>query len=523
MQQPVQIYNNNVYLSPEVILPVFRKGTHKVVDKVIAGSGFTTAFSEIESERGCVDVLIAPNVAVVKGKEEKYKRDYKDGGKTMAFVYGGSDVTDIEFETADIIFFVADSFLLSIKRLKSIGKTVRNICIDEIHSSQQQSSFRANLRGFESKVNKAFPNSAIVSVSATPNRYMPVDYEIINKYIPQQTIKVTNNSKEAIESIQELLKKGERVIVFSNNNSVFSSLKTRKKKLTSNFVVGKTLLRKLSGKAILEQDDESKLILASSRGFEGFDVEDGKMKDEDGNLIYDENGKTINDPDKKWNVFYIEDRAKKHERFFMSNLYQAINRTRNVAKSIEYCRIDGANLPQPFTKENIDEKVNAFISDEKISAEGKQGKWLKTRNSKRRNQFKEFVIVEFNKDTKKHVIVRDEVAIALYKEYIDSNKTNFEMEFNEFFSKRGISFTDERTNPFAVRGRRLNEDEEAKMLFANRQFILDNDLIPLDYSVKTYVDIDRDYSLKNIIKMFGKHWRLFLNQKNYDGTFKPSQ
>ena len=523
MQQTVQISNNNIYLVPEVILPVFHKGTHKVVDKVVAGNGFTTAFSNIESERGCVDILVAPNVAVVKGKEEKYKRDYKDGGKTMAFVYGGSEVTDLEFETADIIFFVADSFLLSIKRIKGIGKTVRNICIDEIHSSQQQSSFRPNLKGFEDKVNKAFPNSAIVSVSATPNRYMPVDYEIINKYIPQQTIKVTNNSNEAIVRVQELLKKGKRVIVFSNNNSVFSKLKSRKKELSSNFVIGKTLLTKLSGKAKLEQDNESKLILASSRGFEGFDVEDGKMKDEDDNLIYDENGKTINDPNKKWNVFYFEDRNLNHERFYMSNLYQAINRTRNIAESIEYCRIDGTNLPQPFTKENIDEKVNAFISDEIISAEGKQGKWLKTKNSKRRNQFKEFVIVEFNKETKKHIIVRDEVAIALYKEYIDSNKTNFEMEFNEFFSKRGISFTDERTNPFAVKGRRLSEDEEAEMLFINRQFILDNDLIPFDYSVDTFVRLDRDYSLKNIIKMFGKHWRLFLNQKNYDGTFKPSQ
>ena len=482
---------------------MFHKGTHKVVDKVIAGNGFTTAFSEIESERGCVDILIAPNVAVVKGKEEKYKRDYKDGGKTMAFVYGGNKVENIDFDTADIIFFVTDSFLLNINKIKGIGKTVRNICIDEIHSAQQQSSFRANLRGFEGKVNKAFPHSAIVSVSATPNRYMPVDYEIINKYIPQQTIKVTNNSKEAIERVIELLKKGKRVIVFSNNNGVFSKLKSRKNELSSNFVVGKTLLTKLSRKAKLEQDDNSKLILASSRGFEGFDVEDI-----DG---------------EKWNVFYFENRNNKNERFYMSNLYQALSRCRDIAQSIEYCRIEGTNLPQPFTKENIDEKVYAFISDEKISAEAKQGKWIKTKNSKRRNQFKELVIVEFNKDTKKHIIVRDEVAIALYKEYIDSNKTNFEMEFNEFFSKRGISFTDERTNPFAVKGRRLSEDEEAEMLFINRQFILDNDLIPFDYSVDTFVRLDRDYSLKNIIKMFGKHWRLFLNQKNYDGTFKPSQ
>jgi len=497
----ITIENKNKYLTPEIILPIFQKGIHNTVDKTLAGNGFTTAFTNIKSERGFLDILIAPNVAVVKGKEEKYKSEYKDGDKLMAFVYGGSEVSDMDFDTADVILFVADSFLLSIDRLNSLGKEIRNICIDEIHSTHQQSLYRKNIRGFEDKVKGFFPDVALVSVSATPIKYLDVDYRINNAITPSQSVSVTNNASESIERANALLKNGERVLIFTNNANVISRFKNRNKTINAKFVLGNTISLKLTAKAKLVRDDNSKLIIASSRGFEGFDVDDV-----DG---------------EKWNVFYFENRTNEHERFYMSNLYQALSRCRNLAESIEYCRVDGSNLPNVFRGKDIDTEVDKFIADKKISVETKMSS-----NSKKNPRYKcrPFVRFEFDIESKKYTMVRDEVSIALHKEYLDTNKSNFEDEFSEFFKNRGISFINNKTESNSIKGHRMSEEKEVEYMLSNKDFIRDEKLVPFDFYVDTYIrglEI-RNINMEAIVGKYNKHFKLYLNRKNYDGCFTPS-
>ena len=522
----ITIKNENKYLTSELIQPMFHQGEHKTVNKVLTGNGFTTAFSNLEIERGCVDIIILPNKKAIQSKEESYKIACEKAEKSntriekySAFIYGGSDYTDVDFISADILYFVSDSFLLSIGKINKLeGKRVRNICLDEIHSTQSQSSFRDILEGFEGKVDRLYPNSAIVSVTATPLRYLDVDYVIENTHIIPQTINVTNNAEETIDRIKALQKKGDRVIVFSNNKSIFTQLKNRKNILNGHLIFGSSLALNLSESATMGHDNESKSIMSSSRGHEGFDVKDGFMEDKDGNFILDDNGNKISDPNKKWSVFFFEDRSNEHERFLPSNLYQALSRTRDVAKSIEYCRFENSNPTFGLTVNNIDSKVEKFISNTNISSNAKMSK---SRSKNRNANLIPFVSFNFNTETKGYDVIPNEVSIAVFKEKMDYDKMNFHIEFEEFFNDRGITFADNREAPVKPKSNRRQDDKFIiKTLLSNTKYIDDNELVPFDYQVNSYVNIDRNNrDVKGISKGFLKALNSFLIRKNHNGLY----
>ena len=120
---------------------------------------------------------------------------------------------------------------------------------------------------------------------------------------------------------------------------------------------------------------------------------------------------------KDWNVFFFESRGRGFETFYISNLYQAINRPREGTIYIEYCRSEGTNLRESkITNKSID----GFISDDSKSTENKMKKIYK--------DFHPYVNLKCNNETGFWSIKKDCTAISLLEEakLYDAGFTEFQ-------------------------------------------------------------------------------------------------
>ena len=252
------IKSNHKYLTPEIVESCFVKGKLTSVDKTVTGNGFSTGFLNLKVRDNRMHIMIAPNVAVVEEKEKAYLADlllpleHKDkvfhSENRMKFFYGKG--FDDNFDDAEILVFVADSFIMRRDAIASIAHRIDKVLLDEIHSVHQQSLYRDILVDFENRVvNRFTSNVALVSVTASPILFARVHIKIENKYTPEQTINYSKNRKETIERIKEDISNGENVVVFTNNSGVVYNLSDKNdRSLEAKFVVGTNLFNGIGKK-----------------------------------------------------------------------------------------------------------------------------------------------------------------------------------------------------------------------------------------------------------------------------------
>ena len=206
-----ELLNIDKYISQDILKQCFEIGKHNVVDKVVCGNGFSTAFLMLPPPKGKHNIIIVPNKAVIISKENAFKRGEIDTKNRITFHY--SEGTDVFDAPGDILMFVADTFNIQYKLLLERRESIRSILIDEAHTIEQGASFRYRLRGFYDLITPFLEKSAVVSVTATPNKYSPVDIRIINSDIQPKTIHFTGNKGATLNRIKELIKKGKIVLL----------------------------------------------------------------------------------------------------------------------------------------------------------------------------------------------------------------------------------------------------------------------------------------------------------------------
>ena len=514
------IDSNSKYLAPEIMEQCFESNKTLTTDKQVCGNGASTSFFKMVPQEGKKNILIAPNKQFLINKQAQYDAGSMDTDNRIKFFY--KEGTDSTFDDAEVLVFVADSFMLKEDAIRKLD--VDKVMIDEIHTSEKDSSFRFVLKDFVNKVENIVSTEgrAITCITASPLAFSKVDIKINNTLREDILIHFSRNRVEGIGRIKSLIKKGERVVVFTTNSTTVQGIlesknfKRDKKQTLVNWMVGDSMRKSLAPLVDIKQDDNSKLIIVSSRGFEGIDIAD------------------VNN--EKWNVFFFEDRANEYESFYLSNLYQAINRPREGAKYIEYNRQERIELSKGVDVEGLDKYINRTdISVEKKMSnhysndyEGFYDKELK--GSKEFKQYHPYVIFEAREET--FTIKKDEVSVnlqrekALYDRYFLQIINDEDSPFAEFIADRKISF--KFLNDDQKRYSRYPKDAHKEfMLKHNAEVIAEEDLFGNMYYMvgddrkhyKKVVGKDNDFVRKFYLREFNK----WLMRKNYNGAYKMTE
>lgn len=471
------INNNSKYLTSEIIESCFEYNKHNFVDKVVTGNGFSTGFLNLHVPMGKINIIIAPNKAVIIDKEKAYNNNQLNTKNKIGFFYKESDhKISNDF---NLFMFVADSFFLYSSKLWKIKDKFNYILVDEAHSIEIQSSFRWMLVDFKHKVNKYLSlNTAIVSVTASPNHYTSVDIQIKNKLTPPQTINITPDRNSTIYRIKKDIKAKENIVVATNSMQVIYLLRDRNRNLEANFVVGASLMRGCVGSMKLLENPNSNLTIISSRGFEGYDIHLDNCK-----------------------VYFLEDRAKEHETFYISNLYQAINRTRKGAKYIEY---SVRRMKDIRTSKVTEFQINKFIDNKNLSPENKQTKEYK--------DYHNFVI--FNQDKEgKFTVKKNDVNIDLFNEKLLYDKGLD--DFSKFLNDRNISINYMHEEQIKVPKISIRLDIQIDNLSENKYLIDKYDLFGDEFVLKP-LHTDKFEKYEN-------HIQKYLIRKIYDKGFDKTR
>jgi len=473
------------YLEASLIDSLFKKGKVKHIDKTLCGNGFSTSFLTLKPRKGKRNIIIAPNKAVVISKETAYKNGDLPTNNKIKFFYQESDSKE-GFEDADILFFVADSFVLMERKLKAVNKHIDKVLLDEYHSTQIQSSFRDNLVNFIDQVKDicSHRTTSIVTVTASPNLYAEVDVRLVPDFVPRVDIIMEYDQSKTIQRIREDLENGENVVVCTNASRNVYLLRDEDNRVRARFIMGTTLSRSLYELIKVEHDEEAPLTIVSARGFEGFDID------------Y-----------KEAHVYFLEDRSQSYQTFYLSNLYQAISRTRRGAAYIEYCRQDlSYKRPMPF--KNIDRAVGKFIKRNSISAENK----LK----KKYQHYHPFITWSEN-DRGEFALKKNQAAIDLNHERYLYDYFPDDSAFDEFCKNRNISLitcqgNQDRCTP------RVSEAIKIRNLFDNKDAIKKTGVYDDSYRLNPEETI-RASTIKPLQHQYLKYLKTFIRRKNYDQEY----
>ena len=476
-----EIFNNDKYITQDTLSKCFSLGEVKSVDKVICGNGFSTAFINSDVPKGKINIIIVPNRAVIMSKEASYKENPTKN--KIKFFYKGSKDTGTDIFDANVLMFVADSFLLMSSSFELKKDLINWVLIDEFHSVEIQSSFRYMLVDFKNKVKSIVGSKvALTTVTATPNLFSKVDIVIKNKFISELKINIVNDFERTIKNAKKLIKENKKVLICTNNKNVIYSLRDKDNSLKADYIIGSGLASSVVELVKIEQDNDSNLKIVSSRGFEGFDIlGDG------------------------YTVFFFENRDsfQDFETFYISNLYQAINRTRQGAENIYYCRkeVENARL-NPFN--DIDKDIDFFVNRKDLSVEQKQK--LKF------DVFKKFVIFTQNKDEfsdnyGEFTISKNEASISLFKETLVYDKPFPSKEFKTFLKERKITIIENRVTQKKLKDIKLKEIYKEDRLLINTKFIDDLDLFGSDYILTPFYSED--------VKGYYNQLKQYLRRKHY--------
>jgi len=476
-----ELQNNERYLTPSIVLQCLNKGKTTHVDKVICGNGFSTGFLNLRPSPGSVNILIAPNRAVIIGKEHQHivKSQLEDTIPTK-FFYKGSQ--DYNTEDAEILCFVSDSFLEYRSQINKIKDKINFILIDEYHSTIIQSAFRNKLVDLVKNIRGIVGGCpGITTVTATPLYHSDIDVRIKtnDRFIKPIDINITNDEVNAVKQIKGLLKANKNVIVATQSLRVIYNLRDQNNTLEADFVIGDKLMSSVVEVVLVKENDRSNLKIISSKGFEGFDV-------------YGED----------FHVFFFEDRSHRTTTFYLSNLYQAINRCRDGVKYIEYIRLDlDEKRKEPF--KNIDKAVNRFIGRSDISVHQKQRSEF--------DHYKRFVIFNQSEDGS-FVIEKNKEGIALFKETLLYDNRNISVNFSSFLKERKINLIDKRNINNRLPKVRAASKLKKETLYNNRFLIKNIGLFDEDYNFIA-VTTDKKEDVVERIKTY-------LRRKNYDGNYQ---
>ena len=476
-----ELQNNERYLTPSIVSQCLNKGKTTHVDKVICGNGFSTAFLNLRPAPGSVNILIAPNRAVIIGKERQHiiKSQLEDTIPTK-FFYKGSQ--DNNTEDAEILCFVSDSFLEYKSQIDKIKDKINFILIDEYHSTIIQSAFRKKLVNLIENIRGVVGECpGITTVTATPLYHSDIDIRIKtnDRFINPIDVNITNDEVNAVNHIKTLLKADKNIVVATNSKTIIYNLRDENNTLEADFVIGDTLMSSVVELVQVKQNDRSNLKIISSKGFEGFDV-------------YGDD----------YNVFFFEDRSKEYSTFYLSNLYQAINRCRDGVKYIEYIRLDlNKKRKEPF--KNIDKAVSRFVNRSDISVHQKQRIEFE--------HYKPFVIFSQSKDGT-FKINKNKDGIALFKETLLYDNRSISNNFLSFLKERKINLIDKRNINNRLPRVQTPTKLKKETLYNNRFLIKDIGLFNEDYMFMSVSTDKKEDVLKRI--------KTYLRRKNYDGCYQ---
>ena len=497
-----RIENKGARISLDTIQGCFESGKVLHVDKVICGNGFSTAFLKLKPSEGHINIIIMPNKGAIKSKELDYSKDRsKYNHNRIGFFYKegkGGDLSNL-----DCAVFVADSFLTT-EAVKEVS--VDKLLIDEFHSVEKASSYRHNLKDLIHKVSKRVHNisdASISSVTATPNLSSRVDIVIENEVIKPIDIQVSIDTEGTIEAIREHIKNNERVIIFTQNASTIEAIlkpkhnQFRKEAIPVNWIVGSSLTEGVLEVVKYKQDIDSNIVIASSKGFEGLDIEEHS----------------------DWNIYFFEDRSSEIESYLLPNLYQAIHRTRAGHKSVTYCRADRKD-----SRGVVPSGLKHFIERDDITGESKMGKGKDSSFTK----FHKYVIFESIEGSPKVLVKENEVAVRLLTDAIEwdipaSSLHRANGKIEQFCKERGVSFIapciEERANRT---GRSCTKSgTKEKYLKSNEGVIEELGFFGSSYKfsrAKFDADLKTSNTFEQNIKELQKNFAKFQRRRNYKGS-----
>jgi hypothetical protein len=491
------IKTNDKWITPEIITLCARPGKTTHVDKKITGNGFTTALLQKAPEEGKINIILVPHKSVIIGKRDAYYRgEFRSDIKAKFFFQEG---TDTNFDGANVLMFVAESFILRKAEIEKIADKVNILALDEYHAFEQQAPHRRKLREFLPFVEETLngSNASIITVTATPNLFSKIDISIQQNNIKPLQINVSKDRPGTIGRIKVDLKRGCNVIVCTNSAGALSTLKSRKGILEANFIIGDSLKGNLAKRCELRQNDNSKLNILSSRGFEGFDL---KLKDA--------------------RVYFLEDRAYEHETFYISNLYQALSRNRDSAVSNTiYYELNRIELKSKrkgskwFKAATINQDIERFVNSSKISNDQKQAQKYKDLHP--------FVIFyQDDSSDGKWNVVKDQNAINLFRERELYDRHDWDSSsFKGFLKARniGIRYLSDSVSRMSTKVKR---DDKIKYLKRNSEYLYNNKIYGNDHKLKV-VDLGEHQIKNNLIATadkYRKHLDNYLIEKGYYGS-----
>jgi len=465
------ITNPDKYLSKRLVNSFFEIGTINHVDKVMTGNGATTAFLTTPPEINKTKILIAPNKGVVINKREQY-----NDNANYSFVYKESD--HIIYGSSFVVI-VVDTFFLKLDLITQMVERgdVEAILVDEYHSMQQQSAFRPKLEMFIDKLEELKDLCKIATITATPTDFQEVTIRIdnINQcYAKTTVIEQHNDHKELIKTAKKLADANKKILLATNSAATICQFADKNKILKAHLIIGESLMGNITEKVIIKPDIESNIVVISSRGFEGVD---------------------ILGPD--YTIFFFENRRSPSTTFYISNLIQAINRTRDGAQRIYYGRVN--NIKARPTLIDPGKVINLKETTE-ISFEKKQNKDHQAANK--------YLI--FDQDNE--IITANDWLYGLEMETIKYDEGL--REFREYLNDRKIKIIDmNKETPNPIGAPRIRNAEY--FLMENQQLIEEQGLFGDDYRLQAYYYEDLKTPQRDLVK--------YMRRKNYNGQFVPNE
>ena len=383
--------NTNKYLSSELIEECFEKGKINYVDKVVTGNGFTTGFGYLQPSFNKVNILIAPNQSIVKDKEKEFAAGKFAPSKRCAFVYEGSGLRGSHSDY-DLIVLVADSFNNFSYKLKG---NIDKLMVDEFHSVIIQSPYRSSLRKLLYSLENDFKEAAISFVTASPLLYSKIDIQINNKYTTNRVLHTTSDLKESINRCIDSIKSGKKTLIFTQDSTIVKNILKGADRNNFRLISGSSFQSTLLTKSIYKLDENSNIVICSSAAFEGWsDYSIGGH-----NYVYMNLGNSTNT-------------------FLGCNIYQALGRLREGYGYAEICctRLGGGGFPNNIVEE-LEEKIEKFISIDKYSIEQKQSKSFEFTYKRNRVKAKDLInYVYFKREQNKYTILSYHHGIDVHNE-----------------------------------------------------------------------------------------------------------
>jgi len=505
--QQVISYNpiNGRYLPTDIVKQCFRSNMVTHVDKTLTGNGFTHAFLyDITPAYGKVNLLIEVNRGVVENKHADYLARLKKGESLprIQFFYGSEKSDEVLNKSTEIVVAVVDTF---VHESMFNDLLFDKILIDEFHTMNQQKAFRPILRGFLDMIEVRYRDSSIVTVTATPciYQYNPIASNKNNiNYVLRPTshssktdIILNNNYFEVIkEAIDYVAEAEDNVIIFTNDVSIismFTKVVNRRRVLEADLIVGDTLMGALVSKYEVSGNPMLKII--STKGFEGLDIQTEDNR-----------------------VFIFQDLSRESQQFGLSNIIQALSRTRKGYKSAVYSSL-GSRTQFPNIVE-IKEKVTSKIKESQFLTNTALKKVL---NSEERKLFKQITIQFKDKFLKTYAVVFDSDVINLLREKeIFLNKGIHAPEFEHYLKERSINLIEQKSLSKSIKGVYTRDLEY--YYYSNRELILTYKLNEKLFTFDSYKS-EFDYKLnKSYTTMFVEQWVKYKKLLNFEGDYQFS-